>query len=377
MATATLFDSFFMAGFECSTHRRKDGTRLDLIRATAHDKHVLGDYRQCTGLGIRTIRDGLRWHLIETAPGVYDWSSWLPMLEAACDAGVQVIWDVLHYGSPDFIRQGDADFIPAFARFAAEAVRVHRSVTGTPPVFCPINEISFFTWAAKNGYFKTVAPKEPGVFKRHLIRAAVAGIEAMRAVEPRCRFVTAEPLIHVAAPPRAGKAQRGAAEQHRLGQYEACDMLMGLREPELGGRPDLIDAVGVNFYPDNQWYIEGSTLPLGHHDYRPLASMLIEVSQRYGKPIFISETGAEGSARPAWLYYVCQEVREAKQSGADIAGICIYPVTAYPGWDNSRHAEVGLFTTPHSDGIRGVYEPLAQELERQRRSFDGDRPSKV
>ena len=51
--------------------------------------------------GIRTVRDGLRWHLIETAPGRYDWSSFLPMLRAARDTGTQVIWDLAHYGWPD------------------------------------------------------------------------------------------------------------------------------------------------------------------------------------------------------------------------------------------------------------------------------------
>jgi hypothetical protein len=65
-----LFDSVFMAGFECSSHRRKDGLRLDLIHATSHDSHALGDYRRCADLGLLTVRDGLRWHLIETAPGV-------------------------------------------------------------------------------------------------------------------------------------------------------------------------------------------------------------------------------------------------------------------------------------------------------------------
>jgi len=142
---ASLFDSFFMVGFECSTQRRKDGVRLDLIRATAHDTHARRDYERCVELGIGTARDGLRWHLIETSPGVYDWSSWTPMLEAAAAAGVEVIWDVLHYGSPDFIRQGGPDFIQAFAAFAAEAVRVHRAVTGAAATLCPINEISFFT----------------------------------------------------------------------------------------------------------------------------------------------------------------------------------------------------------------------------------------
>src|SRR5689334_21011160 len=98
-----IFDSFLMAGFECSSHRRRDGVRLDLIRATGHDRHALHDYRLCRKLGFRTLRDGLRWHLIEKSPGKYDWSSWRPMLEAAEAAGVQVIWDLFHYGVPDCI----------------------------------------------------------------------------------------------------------------------------------------------------------------------------------------------------------------------------------------------------------------------------------
>ena len=72
------FASFFQAGFECASHRRRDGVRLDLLRATGHDRHLFQDYRQCKSLGFSTLRDGLRWHLIEKAPGKYDWSSWLP-----------------------------------------------------------------------------------------------------------------------------------------------------------------------------------------------------------------------------------------------------------------------------------------------------------
>jgi hypothetical protein len=90
-STDALFKSFFIGGFECSMHRRRDGKRLDLIAATGHDVNAKADYRILAEHGIRTVRDGLRWHLIETAPGRYDWSSFLPMLRAACDADTQVI----------------------------------------------------------------------------------------------------------------------------------------------------------------------------------------------------------------------------------------------------------------------------------------------
>lgn len=368
MTNGVRFDSFFMAGFECSSHRRKDGVRLDLIRATSHDRHAQGDYAACAALGLRTIRDGLRWHLIETAPGVYDWSSWLPVLEAAEAAGVQPIWDIYHYGSPDFRSLMTKDFVGAYAEFAAEAVRVHRAATGRAPLICPVNEISFFAWAVDTGYFPCAGGPSGGAVKRQLVRCAIAGVDAMRSADAGCRFVLAEPLIHV-APRSHHKRERERAEHYRQFQFEACDLMTGRIEPELGGRPDLIDVLGLNFYPHNQWYYDGPTIPMGHHEYRPLADMLVEAAERFAKPIFLAETGAEGSGRPAWLHYVCDEVRAAMARGVDFRGICLYPVTAYPGWDNSRHAEVGLFSTPLSDGERHLYRPLADELERQRALF--------
>src|SRR2546423_887913 len=83
--------------------------------------------------------------------------------------------------------------------------------------------------------------------------------------------------------------------------------------------------------PDRQWYINGPTIPMGHHEYRALSEMLLEVAHRYGKPMFIAETGSEGSGGAAWLHYVCDEVRAAIGLGAPIEGICLYPITAYPG----------------------------------------------
>jgi beta-glucosidase/6-phospho-beta-glucosidase/beta-galactosidase len=365
MKTTPRFDSFFMAGFECSSHRRRDGVRLDLIRATGHDRHVLSDYRQCHELGFRTLRDGLRWHLIEQSPGKYDWSSWLPMLEAAEEVGMQIIWDLFHYGSPDHVDQAGADFPQRFADFAVAALELRETVTRRPATVCPLNEINFLSWAIDDGYFPHVGPDERGWFKHQLVKAAIASARAIKQRWPHSTIVWAEPLIHIAPHDQRRKTIRDA-QANLQGMYEAYDWILGLAKPELGGDPSLADLVGVNFYPHNQWYFEGPTIPMGHHEYRPLADMLVEFAERYDKPVFISETGAEGSARPAWLHYVCDEVREARRRGTPVEGLCLYPVTAYPGWDNSRHCHVGLFSTIQSEGRRHVYEPLREELERQR-----------
>ncbi len=369
----THFASFFQAGFECSSHRRKDGVRLDLIRATSHDRHVFNDYRQCAELGIRTIRDGLRWHLIEKGPGQYDWSSWMPALEAAEQLGLQIIWDLFHYGSPDHVDQGGPDFPARFADFALAALEARQSVSRSPAAICPLNEINFICWAVETGYFPPVGPRQKGWLKRQLVAAWIAAASAIRERWPDTTIVGAEPLIHVAPHDNRRPTVR-AAEENRGGMFEAYDWITGTAEPQLGGNRAMIDVIGLNYYPHNQWYWRGPTIPMGHHEYRPLADMLVEVAERYGKPLFLSETGAEGSARPAWLHYVCDEVREALGRGAAVEGICIYPVTAYPGWDNSRHCEVGLFSTIGSDGERNVYKPLYEELERQRVIFERESP---
>jgi beta-glucosidase/6-phospho-beta-glucosidase/beta-galactosidase len=366
------FASFFQAGFECSSHRRRDGVRLDLIRATGHDRHVLRDYRLCKELGFGTVRDGLRWHLIEKSPGIYDWSSWLPALEAAEAVGLEVIWDLFHYGSPDHVDQAGDDFPERFTEFAVAALEIQQSVSGRRPIVCPLNEINFMSWAVEVEYFPRVGPDEVGWFKRQLVRTGTKAARAIRARWPQATIVWAEPLIHV-APHNRGRKTVSAAERNRQGMFEAYDWIMGRAAPELGGDPSLVDVVGLNYYPHNQWYWEGPTIPMGHHEYRPLADMLVEMAERYGKPVFLSETGAEGTGKPSWLHYVCNEVREAMDRGADVRGLCWYPITAYPGWDNSRHAETGLLSSVVADGSRHVDQRLLDEFEVQRALFDGVR----
>ena len=101
-----------------------------------------GPHRRLAAAGLPTVRDGVRWHLIERTAGVYDFASLLPMLEAARAADVEVIWDVLHYGWPDDLDVFDDAFIGRFARFAGAFAEVaSRSLDG-PLWVVPVNEIS-------------------------------------------------------------------------------------------------------------------------------------------------------------------------------------------------------------------------------------------
>ncbi|HWN95207.1 MAG TPA: hypothetical protein VNT99_09250, partial [Methylomirabilota bacterium] len=63
-ASERLFPSFFMGGFECSTHKLNEAKRLDLTASTQHDRFARQDYRRLMEQGMRVARDGVRWHII-------------------------------------------------------------------------------------------------------------------------------------------------------------------------------------------------------------------------------------------------------------------------------------------------------------------------
>src|ERR1051326_8595260 len=194
-----LFRSFWMGGFECSCQMNSRCKRLDMIASLEHDVRAAEDYARLRSIGIATARDGVRWHLIDRA-GRYDWTPWIHMLNAARETGVQVIWDLCHYGWPDDLDIFGPSFPDRFARFAGEAARVQREHTDSPGFFVPVNEISFFAWAAARSLMFPYAKGRDNELKRQLIRSAIAAIDAIRSVDGEARIVFAEPLIHIVPP---------------------------------------------------------------------------------------------------------------------------------------------------------------------------------
>jgi hypothetical protein len=207
-----------------------------------------------------------------------------------------------------------------------------------------------------------------------LVRASLAAVEAVRSVDPGARIACAEPLIHVTTDSR-DRAERENARGHHLAQFQAADMLTGRLLPELGGGEDRLDVVGVNYYPDNQWILEGPKLASGHPLYRPLRDLLADAWQRYRRPLLITETGAEGEARPEWLRFVAREVHAALAAGVPVLGVCLYPILDYPGWDDDRHCPAGLWGFADAAGEREIYQPLADELARQQWLLAREQPA--
>lgn len=367
-----IFESFFMGGFECSCHCRRDGRRLDVITATKHDRFAAEDYLRARRIGIKTVRDGVRWYRIERSPGRYDFSSLLPMVRAAREAGVQVIWDLCHYGVPDDLDVFRPEFVDRFTDYAHAVARLVANETDEPPFWAPINEISFWSWAGGEvAYFNPAATRRGFELKTQLTRACLAAVDALWSVEPKARILYCDPAIHI-VPDAARPQDAAAAEGHRQAQFQAWDMIAGRLWPQLGGDERYLDLVGINYYPNNQWVLDGPTLQRDDPQYRPFREILCEVWERYGRPLVVAETGAQEEARAPWLGNLAEEVRAARRQGASVNGICLYPLLDYPGWDDDRHCRSGLWGYPGPAGEREIDLPLACELARQIELCRGD-----
>ncbi len=361
-----------MGGFECATQCRRDGTRVDVLQGTGHDRHCAEDYRLLAEAGIHTVRDGLRWHLIERTPGVYDWSSFLPMLHAANATHTQVLWDLCHWGVPVGLDPFSDEFPQRFAEFSGAAARLIRHENmrfgnAAPQMYCPINEISYWTWVGGEvEHFFPYGTHRGAELKLQFVRASLAAMRAVRVEDPTARFVLVEPAIHVS--PSADRPDDDQnAHQQTASQFEVWDMLAGRVATDLGGCDDLLDVLGINYYWNNEWAYEGVFTPLGHLQHKPLHEMLYALWQRYDRPIVITETGTEADSMIGWLGYVGAEVRQVRRMGVPVLGICIYPVMDYPGWDDERHCACGLIEVAADWSHRRLRENVRAELLVQQR----------
>lgn len=358
-----MFQSYLMGGFECSTHRNRKNRRIDAIEASRHDEFAEQDYERLISVGMQTARDGVRWHLIEKEPFRYDFTSLKNQAEAAHKTGIQVIWDLFHYGFPDDLDIFSEEFIERFARFSVATVEYLKSEMGETLYICPTNEISFFAWiAGEVGGFYPFAKGRGDEMKRQLVRATIKSMKAIKKIAPDTRFVQTDPAIRVLPSNKNPQTVTDAANFHKA-QFHALDMQLGKCEPEIGGAPEYLDILGINYYSNNQWrHPSGRRIYRHHKNYQPFHEILENFYERYQKPIFIAETGIENEARPEWFRYIYEQTKIAESRGVPIHGICLYPILNHPGWDDNRHCYNGLWDYADNFGNREIYQPLFEEI---------------
>lgn len=373
-----MFNSFFLAGFECATGYNVQRQWMDQLAATQHDRFGFEDYRLLRRAGIRAAREGIRWPLVDRNGG-YDFSTVRPFINASRAHEVEVIWDLFHYGYPGDVDLFSERFPERFADYCYAIARYIGNRTEGVCYFTPVNEPSYFAWAGGQvGVFSPHERHRGPELKRCLARAAIRGIEAIWAACPHARIVNADPLCRV-VPPEEHPELLPAAEGFNQGAvFESWDMLCGRLHPELGGSRSHLDIVGINYYWTNQWELTREGIPLPDDDPRraPFRELVRSVWDRYGGDVMVTETSHVDEKRPLWLRELTGECEALLEEGVPLQGVCLYPILGMPEWHAPEvWTRMGLWDLVDEEGrlcrvpyapMHGALREASRRLERRR-----------
>ena len=379
---AGIFPTFFLSGFESSTFDWKEAGRRDLHAELRHYQHADEDYALLRQLGIGVAREGLPWPLVDKGNGEYDFFCIDPFLAAQRRHGVLPIWDLCHYGYPDGLDPYSDEFTRRFAAYATAAARyVAERAHHGPLCFTPINEPTF--WGYMGGNWGWCAPfgetaDDRRRFTLALAKADIAAVRAIRADFPDARMVHIDPLIWV-VPPRDRPDLAAAAHRESYDDaYIAWDAISGLRHPELGGSPEIIDILGFNNYSFGQMEYSGPGKPNkplepGDDRIRPVCDLLEEAWAKYQRPCIIAETSGLHGGRPDWLNDMMCEALAAVRRGVDLHGICLFPAIDMTDWHSGEWLHMGIADVqPLPDGslMRKPFLPYVDMLHRWQRRLN-------
>lgn len=361
-----------MAGFECTDKLNCYGERVDFINVTKHLDKVNEDYSRVALLQFKTVREGIRWSMVEKQPYVYNFTDVEKLIVAARENDIQIIWDICHFGFPDDLSPLHPMFARRFAAVCSAFVKFYRSIdpTGTL-IITPFNEVSFLSWLGGDVCGTTPFCRNYGwEVKYNIMKAYIEGIEAIKATDEHARILTTEPLVNMVPPLNATEAEVIEAANRHESQFQVLDMLSGKLCPELRGRPEYVDIIGCNYYYNNQWISNTCEFLRWANDdndprWKPLSALISQLYERYQRPIVLTETSHPLEDRPHWLNFVTDECKKAIEAGVPLWGICWYPIVDRPDWDKlTPWHRAGIWDVNDTDPDlpRLLHEPTAMAL---------------
>ncbi|WP_207534750.1 family 1 glycosylhydrolase [Desertivirga arenae] len=374
----SIFPTFFISGFECSTFIWKDQGRRNLIAETQHDQFLKEDYGLLHRLGIAVSREGIPWPLVDRA-GYFDFSMLDPVIEVLNEYKISPIWDLCHYGYPDNLDPFSESFCERFEEYCKAATKYISERLNTTSYFTPINEITFFSYAG--GEWGWIAPhkktrEDRFSLRKNLCKAAIMAAKAIREVMPEARMVHMDPLVQVVAPLDRPELKAAAAFETYADTFVAWDILCGKLHPEFGGSPEILDIVGLNNYSFGQMEFRenGPHQALDPQDDRivSLCELIHFAWQRYKRPVIISETSGMKDGRDAWLKDVMEESLAAVDLGIDLQGVCLFPAVDMQDWHTGEWLNNGICDLVNENGRlkRVPYEPYIQEIRRWQKELN-------
>jgi beta-glucosidase len=362
-------DFTWFTGFECSFIPQ---IGCDQYAWTQHDAFWRDDLRRVREeLGLRALRYGIPWHRVELAPGVFEWREMDERLQIMADLGITPIVDLVHFGTPLWVRGSFAhpDVGARIAEWSAAFARRYRELVRCYTI---VNEP--FMTAKMGGLLGSWPPRLRGeanflLVLRHLLRGIHEGTQAVRAQRSDAVFVHVEVAGHRAASdPGDERLVRWAERENhlrmlssellcgRVGEaHPLWEWLLenGMDREEIArlGQRATPDVVGLDYYAhvDVEGVVVGERIverraspPAG------LGRVARMVWEATGVPVAVTETDCVGSAarRIAWLETTVAAVAQARAEGV--------PVVGYGWWPAMSHVDWHAWLRRYSGRVNGV-----------------------
>ena len=327
------FRSFWLASF-AADHVPGMRSAAGAFDVDEYKTRVESDYATAAEAGIACVRESIGWRRIARPHG-FDFATVTMRAEAARRAGLQVAWTLCHDGWPDDVDIGSDAFVARFRELAGAVASVLAPYAeAEPAIYTPINEISFLAWAlAETGLMAPLRSdlrNRSYALKQKLVRATLAACDAIRAIDPRARFLHVEPETSVVA---------GDARARRAVLFRALDMLTGRLDPELGGDPAYVDVVGIHCHRGaHPWRGTPDAASSGIRELPPIAvhRLLEDVYARYRRPVLVAESSPGPAGRVTWLREIGEEIGKALERDVPVVATCLSRIVERPAWEDPR-----------------------------------------
>jgi len=345
----------FVAAFESTFQPLHD---VDVAETSGHARAWRSDLALARACGVRRLRYPVRWHRIEAAEGVYDWSGTDALFDHMRQFGLQPIVDLVHHTSyPRWLGGGFAD-----RRFPAAYLRYVEAFAARYPW---VQEYTLFNEPLATlflcGHEGIWPPYGKGMesfvrLLKNVLPALAAASRLCRDLLPGARHVYVDTCEQHTGEGADGLAYARYANDRR---FFVLDALLGRADdgtprPFLddlvkhGGRSLLgleqasIDVVGLDYYAHCQWHFgDRPSAPSPHP--APLAELIRIYAARYDRPCMLSETNLRGypSDRASWLKYTLEQCEIALAQGVRLEGYCWFPFVDSCDWDSLLHRADG------------------------------------